>query len=277
MVHDPSVVDDDAIRGLFEMARSALPGCVARHEGFAARVHVVLAAGIDVDAERARDLFLASACEEGNGPALAHFESMLMPSARVAMARVTSHDDLLEEATQELRKRLFCAPSPRIISYSGRGPLWKWLRVTAMRTVHDLRRSRGNANEAVTDDVVDVFARAEIDPEFSVFRQRYAALIREAMERAIETLSTEEKTLLRLRYAENQGIDSLSVFFQAHRATMARRLQNLREKLVDQVQSNLAVRLPRITRSEARSLWRVVRSQVHLSFSALLQPDRRSP
>jgi len=259
---------EDAVVSWFQAAESAHPGVVVSYETFAARVSAV-PEGTDFKADRASDLFLACACEQGNAAALARFESELMPAARTAMSRVTSRQDLVEEACQELRKRLYCQPSPKIATYSGQGPLWKWLRIVATRIAYDVCRSQAGTNAESADDIAATFARAEIDPALGAFRQSYAQLIRECIDKAIEGLTTEEKTLLRLRYVENQGIDGLAVVFRAHRATLARRLHNLREKILDDLHANLAIRLPRISKSEAKSLWRMVRSQIHLSLSRL--------
>lgn len=276
MLSDPPTVADAAVRALFEDARSALPGLTAPYEKFSARVNALLGSSDEVSAGTAHDLYLACACEDGDSAALRYFESHLMPAIRAAIAKVTSQEDLIDEAAQELRRRLFCHPAPRIMSYSGRGPLWKWLRITATRTAYDVHRSRG-VTPASIDDVADVFLQDQIDPEFRIVRERYGELVRQALRDAVGMLTTEEKTLLRLRYVQNQGIDSLATPFKAHRATVARRLRSIREKILAHLHACLGVHIPRLSESEARSLWRAVRSQVHLSFSRLVERDSRVP
>lgn len=271
---------DAAVRALFEGARAAHPAVTASYARFKARIDALGSAHgqahDEPSAERALDLYVACACEEGDGPALRHFESSFMPGIRAAIAKVTNQEDLIDEAAQELRRRLFCPPAPRIASYSGRGPLWKWLRITATRTAYDVHRSRGVIPTGI-DDVADRFLQDQVDPEFQVVRDLYGELVRAALCEALALLSNDEKTLLRLRYLHDQGIDSLAVPFNAHRSTVARKLRGIREKLLAHLQRSLGVHIPQLSHSEARSLWRAVRSQVHLSFSRLVEPESGPP
>src|SRR4051812_19948245 len=104
---DPAHPADVAGRGLFETAPAAPPAVTASYARFKARVDAL---GSPQDPpreepspERALDLYLACACEEGDAAALRHFESSLMPAIRAAIAQVTSQEDLIDEACQELR------------------------------------------------------------------------------------------------------------------------------------------------------------------------------
>jgi RNA polymerase sigma-70 factor (ECF subfamily) len=266
------MVSDQSLRAMFEDVHRTLGAPTISYETFRARAEALVAGGEDLSVERAGDLYLACACEEGDAAALTYFEQQLMPAARSAIAKVTSREDLIDDIVQELRRRLFVGPAPRIRSYSGRGPLWKWLRITATRTAHDVRRSRG-AEAVGGDDMVELILRDDVDPEFRLVRQRYEGIFREALREALQTLTSQERTLLRLRYVENQGIDSLAVPFRAHRATIARWLQNIRGKILATVHSRLEAQIPDLGDGEVQSLWRAVRSQVHFSFSRLVKDD----
>jgi RNA polymerase sigma-70 factor (ECF subfamily) len=276
MDHDPAGGSDQSLRALFNEARRAQGELATPYEVFCARVAPLLADGESLSAERASDIFLACACEAGDVTALDQFELHFIPAARAAIAKVTSSEDAVDEAVQELRRRLFVGPTPRIRAYSGSGPLWKWLRVTATRTAHDLRRAQGTL-PAAGDDVVERLLSEDVDPEFRLVRQRYEAIFREALREALQTLTAQERTLLRLRYIQDQGIDSLAVPFQAHRATVARWLQTIRGKILAHVHRRLETHIPRLTETEAKSLWRAVRSQVHLSFARLVDDDGADP
>jgi RNA polymerase sigma-70 factor (ECF subfamily) len=263
----------EAIRVLFEEAAGRLGPMSVSYEQFRARLESLLATTGELPPpERADDLYLACGCQAGDPGALARFESLLMPGARAAMAKVSSSADVIDEAAQELRRRLFVGPAARIGRYSGRGPLWKWLRVTANRAAHDVIRERPDS-PAVHEDVIDRIMRDDADPEFQLVRLQYKDLFREALEKALASLSADERTLLRLRYLENQGIDRLAVPFRAHRATIARRLQAIRDKLLDEVHVQLERRLPRLTEGDAHSIWRALQSQLHLSFARLVNEE----
>jgi len=143
MENDPASRSDESLRALFDEAHRAHGELATSYETFRARLTPLIIDGETVSAQRAGELYLVCACEAGEPAALAQFELHFMPAARAAIAHVTSNEDAIDEAVQELRRRLFVGDFPRIRSFSGRGPLWKWLRITATRTAHDLRRSRG--------------------------------------------------------------------------------------------------------------------------------------
>jgi len=276
MGDDSAGRSDEPARALFNEARRVQGELATTFEIFQARIAPLLTDGESLSAERASDVYLACACEAGDATALDQFELHFIPAARAAIAKVASSEDAIDEALQELRRRLFVGPTARIRSYSGRGPLWKWLRVTATRTAHDLRRSQG-AQPATGDDVVERLLSEDVDAEFRLVRQRYEGIFRDALREALQTLTAQERTLLRLRYIQDQGIDSLAVPFQAHRATVARWLQTIRGKILAHVHQRLEAHIPRLSESEAQSLWRAVRSQVHLSFARLVEDDTAEP
>ena len=257
----------NALGALFAQVQQTAGTAGATFAQFAALAAPLLAAGEPVSLERAADLCLAGACGHGLPEALAQFESRLMPAARGAIARVMKpREDLIDDAVQELRSRLFTGDAPRIRAYSGRGPLWKWLRITAVRVAHDLRRVR-QIDPAGSDDALEMLLADDPDPDVRLMRERFRELFHEALREALAQLTPQERALVRLRYIKNQGIDTLAVPFGAHRATVARWLQDIRRRLLDHVCAKLEKKIPRLTESEVHSLWRAVRSQVHLSFS----------
>jgi RNA polymerase sigma-70 factor (ECF subfamily) len=225
-----------------------------------------------VTEERAAELYLACACEAGDEEALARFDRELGATARAAIARIAPGDDQIDEVMQELRQRLFCGDKPKIGTYGGRGPLWKWLRITATRAAQDFVKSKQGRPTGV-DDVVDRFLADDGEPEFRLLRGRYEPLFRQAFVEAMAALDAQERTILRLRYVQNQGIDRLSVVFGVHRATVARWLETIRDKMLSHVQDRIAADEPNLTRSDVHSLWRAVRSQVHFSFARLVVTD----
>jgi RNA polymerase sigma-70 factor, ECF subfamily len=264
--------DEGALQALFAHLQRNDETAGASFERFRVLAAPLLAAGEPVSRERAAELCLASACGDGLAPALAQFDACLMPSARAAMAQVLRpREDLVDDAIQELRSRLFTGDAPRIRAYSGRGPLWKWLRITAVRVAHDLRRVRQIEGDG--DGVLEMMLADDPDPEVRLMRERFRGLFHEALRDALAQLSARERTLVLLRYVKNQGIDTLAVPFRAHRATVARWLQDIRHRLLDHVCLKLENKIPRLTEKEMHSLWRAVRSQVHVSLSQFSLDD----
>lgn len=97
---------------------------------------------------RGADLYLAVALELGDRAALQVFESSLVPALRAALGRACKSAAVIDEVVQRVRVRVLVgsddAPA-KITSYTGRGSLGAWLRVTAMRALSNLARSERRA------------------------------------------------------------------------------------------------------------------------------------
>ena len=257
-------------RAAYDEARVRHAGVNASFAAFRDRWRCLETQDGVVAPERAADIYLACACQEGDSAGLRCFETQLLPSVRAVIARLARSPDVVDDAVQEMLQRLFCGPQPKIQTYAGRGPLWKWLRIMAVRVAQQLRRARGLA-PIVSNDVAEKILSEEVPPETLIVKRRYGDTVRQVLARAIEALPADDKALLRLQYLERQGIDQLAALFHAHRATMARRLQQIRRRIATDVRARLGVHLPNLSVEEAQSLWRAIRSQVHLSLSRLIR------
>jgi RNA polymerase sigma-70 factor (ECF subfamily) len=185
------------------------------------------------------------------------------------VARIGSDPDFLDELVQTLRAGLLVgAPPapPRIASYSGRGPLAGWLRITAVRTAIDLRRTH---RELQLDDDLGARLGVEGDAELSLLRARYLADFQRALEDAIDGLSPRDRMLLRLYVMNGMTIDELGAIYHVHRATISRQLSAARAAIFDETRRLLAERL-RLAPSEINGLLRAVRSQLNLSLGRIL-------
>src|SRR5690349_1931403 len=138
---DAAPLREADIPELFQAARQRRGDLAVSLERFRGRLRPCLDGGRTVDDERAADLYLACACEDGHERAVRLLEQEFMPGARAAMGRLTRSDHHLDDAMQELRRRLLAKYNPKLAGYSGRGPLWKWIRITATRTAQDFLRS----------------------------------------------------------------------------------------------------------------------------------------
>jgi RNA polymerase sigma-70 factor, ECF subfamily len=261
--------EDASARAAYEEARGHHVGVNASFATFRERWRSLESESAALTPERAADIYLACACQEGDSAGLRWFEIKLLPGVRAAVARLVRSPDAVDDTVQELLQRLFCGPKPKICGYAGRGPLWKWLRIMSVRIAGELRHARGLA-PTVSPDVVEKILQEEVPRETLLVQKRYAGTIRQALTRAIEALPADDKALLRLQYLERQGIDRLAALFRAHRATMARRLQQIRRRIATDVRAQIGAHLPNLSADEAKSLWRALRSQVHLSLSRLI-------
>lgn len=264
-----------ALRAMLGAARAAWPDVRIADREFTRHLVQRLFAGTS-PAEGsssicAADLFLACACASGDVAALHHLETEFFSRLPRALSRINPCPDFTEEVLQHLRLKLLMHDGdggPRILEYSGRGPLGGWLRAAAVRTALNLRGSRWREqglDSAIERDLVAGTA----DPERALLRNQLRAHLKAAFGEILASLSPEERNLLRLHLVEGLGIDRLSVIFQIHRSTAARRLQRLRELLLDRLRARLA-EAAGLGVDEQDSALQVIRSGLDLSLSRWL-------
>lgn len=221
---------------------------------------------------QAEDLYLACACAAGNTTAIDTFDVRYLAQVKVFLGRMKPSTALVDEVKQVLRVRLLVAAPgavPRIADYGGRGTLVSWLRVAAIRLAIDLLRESGDVRSAPSDDEPMLGQVGADDPELATIKERYRAEVSEAMRDAFSLLSPTQRNLLRLSYRDNRSIDEIGTLLSAHRSTVARWIADARETILDGARQKLQKRLA-LTPSEAESLLRLLRSQLHLSVTRLL-------
>jgi RNA polymerase sigma-70 factor (ECF subfamily) len=214
------------------------------------------------------DLYLACACAQQNPVAIAAFESRYLSQVKVFLGRMKPPASLVDEVQQALRVRLLVAEPgsvPRIAEYGGRGTLTAWLRVAAIRLAIDAFRRAGNAPP--DDEPLEQISGD--DPELEIVRDRYRAELNDALREAFAVLTAEQRNLLRLNYRDGRSIDDIAALLSVHRATVARRIAEAREAILDETRRRFETRLG-LSPAELQSLIRLLRSQLHLSVSRLL-------
>jgi RNA polymerase sigma-70 factor (ECF subfamily) len=216
----------------------------------------------------AADLYLACACLHGD-PAAAHaLETTFLRGIGTYVARYGDGDAFVDEVRRELRERLLLGEgdhAPKIGEYAARGPLGAWIRVCAVRTALNLRRSLTRQRRPEVDEL---FAR-DADPELSLLRERYGPQLQDALRAALGRLDGHDRTLLRLHFVEEMSIDRLGTIYGVHRATAARRIIAARERVLADALRSLSLTLG-ATPSEVKSLYGALRSQIQLSLSEIV-------
>jgi RNA polymerase sigma-70 factor (ECF subfamily) len=220
---------------------------------------------------RAGDLYLACACAAGDGKAIAHFERDVMPRVGVALRRLASgHAE--DEVKQQLRIRVLTGDPPRIAGYSGRGDLVGWLRVAAVRTALNLRRS---GDQRPIDEVdPDDFPAADADPELRHLRDTYRAQSREAFVEAFAALEKRQRNLLRQHFLDGALIQDLAALHRVRRVTAARWLNEAREQLV----ANFRAALSRLIGGDAgisSSVAGLIEGDLQVSLRTLFRTQPR--
>ena len=91
-----------------------------------------------------------------------------------------------------------------------------------------------------------------------------------ALTAAVEQLSERDRSVLRCHLVERMSIDRIGEVYSVHRATAARWLASIRERLFERTRENLTARLE-IGTSEYDSIMRLIQSQLHVSLGPKLE------
>lgn len=271
----------DAARGLGARLASLVASAKERwpNVGVAAEVFVRYVAERlppreDVEASlaalHASDLYLACGCAAGDRRALAAFDDELLRPVRSYLGRLDPSSAFADDVEQQLREKLL-VPSqgrPRILDYTGRGPLAGWLRVAAIRTGRNLLRS-AKAAPAVADDV-EAIRTAKPDPELAYLKERYAQELREAFEATLAGLGPRERTILRLTFLEAMSSGEIAAMYGVSASTVRLWIKQWRAAILDETRRRLATRLG-MDHGEVDSLMGLVQSQLDLTVSRLLR------
>lgn len=272
------VRDLDAVaKSIVDRGSAAWPTLTIDRQAFAAHIGTRLDGAPDVEEAladlHAEDLFLAYACGTGVKAAIAALDRQIGPVVEGALARMKGKAST-EDVAQLLREKLLVprdgAP-PKVLDYSGRGPLGGWMRIAAVRTALDLGRHGDAASmrPVSREMLLDVPAPVTDDPELDHLRKRYARDFKQAFEEAIRELSVEERNLLRLSLVDGLSIDEIGAVFGYHRATAARKVARAKELVQERTRKILTERLD-VASTELRSIMGYIKSHLDLSIQRLL-------
>jgi RNA polymerase sigma-70 factor, ECF subfamily len=225
-----------------------------------------------IDQLRAADLYIACGCGASDPAALAAFEVRYFAGLARVIARITPGTAAIGEVTQILREKLFVArPSarPRIVEMAGRGDLAGLVRVAAIRTALNLRRSEKRHDHVLEDRAELAIMTPEDAPELAAIRAQNRVLLKAALEDAVAALSPRDRSVLRMHLVEQLDIDAIGHAYDVHRATAARWLQRIRADLRTGTLRRLHAQLG-ASAAEVESLIRAVDSRLDVSFRRLL-------
>ncbi|NBD08270.1 RNA polymerase subunit sigma-70 [Corallococcus silvisoli] len=261
------------LHGHVEAARAAWPALPLPAESFVRHLARHLPAGKTLEVLRvlhAADLYLACACATGESAALRAFEQHLLRLVPSRLGRVSP--SMLDEVLQMLRERLLVASGgapPKISSYGGRGPLLTWVVIIAARIAGELV-GRDERHQLVADPPEEL-ARllAPSNPEYALLREDARQLLVESLRKAVEVLPEQERTLLRLHHFHGFTMDRLTLLYGGSRSSVARRVADARELLLERVRMELTPRLKQ-DQLALESLLGLVNSRLDISLHGLL-------
>jgi len=252
----------------FELARQAWPLVEVDFDSY--RNHLEALGWTESLPPHPSELYLCCASARADENACQLLDRSFLASLRGAVARIDSSDDFVAEALQVLRTRLLSGEAPRIGTYTGRGPLTAWLRVAATRVALDQQRTRRRRRER-PESLGEQHEETQGAPEDFVFKQAYARIFEAALQRALASMSAQERNVLRLHFVRGLNIEAIGRIYGVHRATVARWIARHRTQLLADVTSQIKEQLGHLRDSEIDSLVRLVRDDVDFSLSELLR------
>ena len=219
------------------------------------------------------DLLLARAAAAHDPVAIAELERQVLPTVRGALLRVNASDAFVQDALQELRRKLLVGPPPRIQAYSGRGPLKAWLRAAATGTALNLLRTQSPKHtEEVDEDTAAIEANAAVGADIALVKARHAPQFSKALREAMATLSPQERLVLRMRFIDGLSREEIGAFFKVHRTTALRWLEKAQGTLLTRTREALARELT-LSVDELDSLIRYLHSGVGASLVNALKQE----
>src|SRR5258708_5839842 len=267
IVKDLVAANRSLIEQAFDRGYSRWPDVSVSLDAFAAR-----AAALQVDDDRlgrhGDDLFLVTGVLLGLPAAIQHFDSEFIAVAASVARRVDRRKSFVDDVAQELRLKLLTGDEPRLRKFSCAGSLTEWLRVSALRTALNLRRSD---RLIVTEEFHLNVGLVGDGPDDAPIDGIYQDDFQKALEFGFHRLAARERTLLRLHFVDRLSIDRLAVMYGVHRATVARWLVTIRNQLFSEAKGHLAANHGFNT-AEVKSLYRHLEGRVHITISRILRP-----
>lgn len=218
--------------------------------------------GLPWNAARLADLWLAYRATTGEPEALRAFEEgMLTPLTH----RLGREVEDARDALQSLRTALLVGDGtsgPRLLGYTGRGDLARFVKVAATRTW--LNAKRGVRREVHDEDRL-LEEQAPVDGELQGMKDAYSAAFRVAFKAALAKLEPSERNLLRQHYLDGLTMEHIGALHGVHRVTVHRWIDRAREALAEQTRSNMAGALG-LRDAEVKSVLRLIQSRLDVSL-----------
>jgi RNA polymerase sigma-70 factor (ECF subfamily) len=266
---------ESALARAVDEARSAWPTVSISSEIFAAYLRERLPAqSVEALGETCvPDLYLACACARGDDGAIAEFERQFRQEIAAGLRRLDP-TGAAEDLRQALRERLFSAEAPqlpKICEYSGKGRLKSWVRVTVLRLRIDAeRRKKAQRDQPGGEGAVDALADVSDDPELAYMKGMYRAAFREAFAASLESLTAQQRNLLKHKLVQRLGLDEMAALYKVHRATIKRWVAEAREQLLDGTRRGLRARTG-AAEPEVDSIMRLIQSRLDVTIEGHLR------
>jgi RNA polymerase sigma-70 factor (ECF subfamily) len=260
------------MRASLDAGRAAHPGVILDGSRFVGRLEAIAGAeGQLPPLEHAGDLFLALACASGDARAIAIFHEAFDRVLVRAIARIDARPAFVDDVAQRVREKLLVngASTARIAEYEGKAPLRSFLRAVAVRAAIAARRPIAEGQHEQIESHRDGLSVSQ-SPEIQYLKARYKGEFEASLRVAVASLSSRERSLLRLQWVDGLSIDVIGIQYRVGRSTAARWIAAAREVLFSRTRQDLVERL-KLSASDIESIAALVRSQLELSAADLLR------
>ena len=186
------------------------------------------------------------------------------------IARVRSDAAFVDEVRQIVREKLLVAPTgspPRLVELAGQGDLAGLVRVVALRTALNLRRDEHGDRLVSDDGMLDALVSDRHEPvPLGVDRAR----VKDAFEAALRRLDARDRNVLRMHLLHGSSVDDIGRAHRVHRATAARWLGHIRDRLYQETCDHLGE--AGLSDDERASALKLIDSRFEISFERVLRP-----
>jgi RNA polymerase sigma-70 factor (ECF subfamily) len=272
---DPKALDDVLTRAI-AAARARWPTVQLSAHDFvtylAARIGAGEAPSEQLASRHLEDLYLAFGCSIGDAAAIAAFDQAVLRDLPRALRRGDLDQAHLDDTRQQVATKLLArttAAPPAIAQYAGRGSLRGWVRVIAIRESGRLLQGQAHERPAGDDALFDAVAHGVV-PSQSLLKEAYRQSFKRAFEESLAALSIHDRLLLRQHFLDGLGIDRLAAVHDVHRATAARWIAKLVERLLADTRARLETSLG-IQNEELDSVLRLIQSCLDASIGRALR------
>ena len=234
--------------------------------------------GAGPDAVHAEDLFLACAALAGSTEAVEKLRRTHRPVLAGYLRAIDRTPAFIDEVEQQLWESLLVGAGgapPKLVNYTGRGPLAGFVGVSAQRLAlssvrHEAaeRRARaGAAGEARPGGG---------DAELAFIKERYRDGFQDVIREALKVLGDRERLIFRMYVVDGLSVERIAKAYGVSQSTMSRWVGKARDAVTAEARRLLREHLL-LSESEFESVARLMISQLDISVSRILGGAERAP
>lgn len=233
------------------------------------------------------DLFLATACAEGDNQAWQIFKNQYQNFIYEIALRYLKNQHQASELANSLYADLYFSSddtSSKIASYNGLGSLKGWLRVIIYRKVVDRHRHLSKINEVSLspaepkdDDDKLHFEQTlandvQKEPDQQYFRNKYKNMFQKIVPQAIKQLTSKEKFILDCYYLKNLKEKEIADVYGVHESTASRWLAKARQNMRTTIEKMMYTQF-NLTKKDTAEYFMMVLKDLELNLTAAFRKD----